>query len=204
MSGTTGNFVSVTLNVLAKQVAPLIAAAQLEGINISGAEIDGVGVSDAIASASVDALNNQKGIANGVAALASDGQLALTNGSALVPVASVTPATQSQPALLSLLIPLDGNTQFQAGDTVSTLAELLSAVSGLAGIQVYVDANGYVRKVQDDTGALPSDVTQNGSVFMTGATALPAGLSSNGGVIMTDGTVDYPGTYSNGGVLSAN
>lgn len=73
MSGTTtNNLVPVTLNVLAKQVAPLLVAAQLQGINISGAEIDGVAVSDAIADASKTALDSQKDAASGVAALSSD------------------------------------------------------------------------------------------------------------------------------------
>lgn len=73
MSGTTtNNLVPVTLNVLAKQVAPLLLAAQLEGINISGAEIDGVAVSDAILDASKTALDDQKDTASGVAALSAD------------------------------------------------------------------------------------------------------------------------------------
>ncbi|KXV20660.1 hypothetical protein [Gluconobacter japonicus] len=73
MSGTTtNNLVPVTLNVLAKQIAPLLVAAQLEGINISGAVVDGVAVSDAILDASKTALDGQKDAAGGVAALSSD------------------------------------------------------------------------------------------------------------------------------------
>lgn len=69
---TTSNLVPVTLNVLAKQVAPLLLAAQLEGINISGAEINGVAVSDAIVDASKTALDNQKNVASGIPGLSAD------------------------------------------------------------------------------------------------------------------------------------
>lgn len=70
---------------------------------------------------------------------------------------------------------------------------------------VYVSEDGVVRSIPKTVGVLPSDVINNGGVYMVGSTALPTGLSVNadGSTIMTDGTVYYPGTYSNNGVLCA-
>ncbi|MCG4257835.1 hypothetical protein [Acetobacter senegalensis] len=66
----------------------------------------------------------------------------------------------------------------------------------------YVDQRDIVRLARQ-VGGLPADVSLNGNVYMTGATALPVGLTSNGGVIMTDGTVYFPNTWNNNGVLCA-
>ncbi|MCG4253168.1 hypothetical protein ACLEIY_06765 [Acetobacter tropicalis] len=155
---------------------------------------------DMAGQAATDALNTKIGKAGGAAALDSNGHLALTDGTSRVSVLTVTPATDTAPALLTPDVPLDAATK--VGSTGLTLADMLARENQLPSGTYYVDQNDVVRLARQ-VGELPDDVSLNGNVYVAGATALPTGLTSNGGVIMTDGTIYFPNTWNNNGVLCA-
>ncbi|MBF0869724.1 hypothetical protein [Gluconobacter japonicus] len=205
--GTGAN--QVTILVLAQAISAAIGLDDaVEAAETAAASA--AAKAEAAGTASSDTVNSFRGKAGGLAALDALGQLSLTDGKSLVAALKVLPATQTTPARLATAIPLDGATQFQTGDTVATLADLLTAVSGLDGSRVYIDQDGFVRPVPSDAQILPSDLVADGSRYLApagyqaGTKSLPAGLSLNadGETVMTDGSQFFAGTWANGPLLS--
>ena len=210
--------VALTDTLLGVVTSGGVTTAQQVSVGIlSSAIASGAGLTDAVtaaqnaaqtaANAATAAGNNaaatvsaMRGVAGGVAALDSAGHLALSDGSKLVSVLTVTSANQSTPAILSPDIPLSDQTQIGTGGTI--LADIITRADALPSGTYYVDQNDVVRRART-VGTLPDDVTVNGGVYIAGSSTLPAGLTSDGSVIITDGTVYFPNTWNNNGVLCA-
>lgn len=155
-----------------------------------------------------NALSAARGKANGVAALDVNGNLALSDGSALQSALTVEPATQTQTATLKPLLPLDESTQIRTENGDVTLSEVGTA---LQDSDYQTVLGGAVVARPTVTGTIPQDFSVNGNVYIAPASyignpsALPAGLSVDAktGIVQTDGTVFFPNTLNNIGVLCA-
>mgnify|MGYP001204848299 CR=1 FL=1 len=153
-------------------------------------------------------VNAARGKADGVAALDASGNLALTDGTVLQSVLSVSPATQTQTATLTPLLTLDESAKVRtaSGDiSISSVADAMQDTDYLTVL------GGSVVSRPTVTGTIPSDFTVNGNIYIApaaytnGVSVLPAGLSvdADTGIILTDGSVFFPNTINNIGVLCA-
>lgn len=200
-SGGTVQAEQVPVSVLASGIAQAIGLDDAVTAAQTAAE-QAATENQAAGQAAANAVSAKIGKAGGAAALDNSGHLALTDGTALVSVASVEPATATTPAILVPDIPISEKTL--VGSTGKSFSDLIEREDQLPSGTYFVDQSGAVLRA-DTVGTLPTDVTLNGGVYMAGATALPAGLSVDPatGMILTDGTTYYPNTINNVGVLCA-
>ena len=153
-------------------------------------------------------VNAARGKANGVAALDANGNLALTDGTALQSVLTVVPATQTQSAALKPILTLDESAKVRTASGDVALSNMATAMQDGDYLTVL---GGAVVARPGTTGTIPSDFTVNGNVYVAPASyvsnpsALPAGLSvdTDTGIVLTDGSVFFPNTINNIGVLCA-
>ncbi|MBS1026063.1 hypothetical protein [Gluconobacter cerinus] len=198
-AGATGAN-QVTILVLAQSIS---AAIGLDDA-VEAAEAAAASASakaEAAGNAASDTVMASRGKAGGLAALDLLGQLSLTDGKSLVPALKVLPATQTESALLSLLLTLDATARVRTVDgdvLISSFADRVLAS------KTFFDETGALRVTPANVGTLPDDVTVKDGLYYAGVKSLPTGLSNNGGLIITDGSVFYPGTYGNGGILAVN
>lgn len=153
-------------------------------------------------------VNAARGTANGVAALDASGNLALTDGTTLQSAISVSPATQTQTATLKPLLILDESAKVRTKSGDISLSEMSTAMQDGDYLTVL---GGSVVSRPTVVGAIPSDFTMNGNVYIApaaytnGTSTMPAGLSadSDTGIVLTDGSIFFPNTLNNIGVLCA-
>lgn len=184
--------IGLTAAVEAAQAAAASAAAQAEQATENAA----------------NGVNAARGKAGGVAALDANGNLSLTDGTALQSALTVEPATQTQAATLKPLLTLDESAKVRTASGDVALSDMATAMQDGDYLTVL---GGAVVARPSVTGTVPSDFTVNGNVYVAPASyvsnpsALPAGLSvdADTGIVLTDGSVFFPNTINNVGVLCA-
>ena len=216
---STDTLVGVVTSAGTTQAEQIPVSVLAEGIS------ETIGLSDAVTTAQTAAgtattqaeqatenaangVNAARGKANGVAALDGSGNLALTDGTALQSVLTVVPATQTQTATLKPILALDESAKIRTLSGDIALSDMATAMQDDDYLTVL---GGAVVARPSTTGAVPSDFTVNGNVYVAPAayisnlSSLPAGLSvdADTGIVLTDGSIFFPNTINNIGVLCA-